>query len=545
MRKFILIITLFFSLLAMGSSNAFCDDIVRVGISPTDFSVLEYSSASISAVDEYVVYDKVTQEEIFTGSCGVYVDFDVEDGGITVSSNGVVYKRGIRNPIGIKSKAFSKDNQFTVKNLKRKGKQAFYHGEFEVSFPKPTSQKFSLINILPLEEYLKGVVPNEMPVRFGLEALKAQAVAARNYTMSSNTKLYYNFDVCDSVKCQVYFGAATQSSLSDQAVEETKGLYAIYDKELILALYSSTAGGFTESHHNAFPGESNKLPSDEVIPYLTGRPDIESSCPRDLSDDEDAEDFYVNCPNSYDIYSPNYRWTRSWTKEEMQKVLSDNLPKAGVFVEPQLPVNVDIGNLVDIKVLKRGVSGKVITLEIVTSNGSFFLSKELTIRRTFTKDGSALPSANIVFKNVYDEEGNLSEIKVFGGGYGHGVGMSQYGAGFMAMQGDSFDEILQHYYTGISIGTRPAFVSVDEKLDLQFVAPKKRGYLFIDNPDGVSHLSFRINGSDHEIKLKRRMKIDISRLIKDFNIVSFWALDSSERDKKVKVWIEIFEAEDE
>ena len=150
-----------------------------------------------------------------------------------------------------------------------------------------------------------------------------------------------------------------------------------------------------------------------------------------------------------------------------------------------------------------------------------------------------------MFKNVYDEEGNLSEIKVFGGGYGHGVGMSQYGAGFMAMQGDSFDEILQHYYSGISIGTRPAFVSVDEKLDLQFVAPKKRGYLFIDNPDGVSHLSFRINGSDHEIKLKRRMKIDISRLIKDFNIVSFWALDSSERDKKVKVWIEIFEAEDE
>ena len=80
---------------------------------------------------------------------------------------------------------------------------------------------------------------------------------------------------------------------------------------------------------------------------------------------------------------------------------------------------------------------------------------------------------------------------------------------------------------------------------VQFVAPKKKGYLFIDNPDGVSHLSFRINGSDHEIKLKRRMKIDISRLIKDSNIVSFWALDSSEKDKKVKVWIEIFEAEDE
>ena len=71
MRKFILIMTLFFSLLTAGGVAAFGDDIVRVGISPTDFSVLEYSSASISAVDEYVVYDKVTQEEIFTGSCGI------------------------------------------------------------------------------------------------------------------------------------------------------------------------------------------------------------------------------------------------------------------------------------------------------------------------------------------------------------------------------------------------------------------------------------------------------------------------------------------
>ena len=125
MRKFILIMTLFFSLLTAGGVAAFGDDIVRVGISPTDFSVLEYSSASISAVDEYVVYDKVTQEEFFTGSCGIYVDFDVEDGGITVSSNRVVYKRGVRNQIGIKSTSISKHNQFTVKNLKKQGKQAF------------------------------------------------------------------------------------------------------------------------------------------------------------------------------------------------------------------------------------------------------------------------------------------------------------------------------------------------------------------------------------------------------------------------------------
>jgi stage II sporulation protein D len=78
------------------------------------------------------------------------------------------------------------------------------------------------VNVLPLEDYLKGVVPNELPVRFGLEALKAQAVAARNYTIRPRTRVYHNFDVCDSVQCQVYFGANTEHPLSNKAIEETK-----------------------------------------------------------------------------------------------------------------------------------------------------------------------------------------------------------------------------------------------------------------------------------------------------------------------------------
>ena len=106
--------------------------------------------------------------------------------------------------------------------------------------------------MIEVEEYLKGVVPNEMPTSFGLEALKAQAVAARNYVLSPRVKASSNYDVVDSVASQVYYGANTEKALSNQAVKETEGLVAIYDWNLILAQYSSTAGGYTESFSNTF-----------------------------------------------------------------------------------------------------------------------------------------------------------------------------------------------------------------------------------------------------------------------------------------------------
>lgn len=97
-----------------------------------------------------------------------------------------------------------------------------------------------------------------MPVSFGLEALKAQSVAARNYVLSPRTKASANYDVVDSVASQVYYGANTEKPLSNQAVEETEGIVAIYNWDLILAQYSSTAGGYTESYANAFSDPKTK-----------------------------------------------------------------------------------------------------------------------------------------------------------------------------------------------------------------------------------------------------------------------------------------------
>lgn len=140
--------------------------------------------------------------------------------------------------------------------LKRAGKNALYHGAFQLA--AKNKNVFNLVNVIEVEDYLKGVVPNEMPVRFGLEALKAQSVAARNYVLSPRTKSSANYDVVDSVASQVYYGANTETSVSDEAVLETTGIVALYGWDLILAQYSSTAGGYTEDYAYAFSNPTTK-----------------------------------------------------------------------------------------------------------------------------------------------------------------------------------------------------------------------------------------------------------------------------------------------
>ena len=188
--------------------------------------------------------------------------------------------------------------------------------------------------MLGVEEYLKGVVPNEMPVHFGLEALKAQAVAARNYVLSPRVKSNPNYDVVDSVASQVYFGANTEKELSNQAVEETKGIVAIYNWDLILALYSSTAGGYTESYENAFSDPQTRIFPAKPKPYLTGVPDYEDF--GILRDDEAAEKFYKSKPKSFDNKSSYFRWEREWTQEELQNEVQNHIAaqSAAGFVHP-------------------------------------------------------------------------------------------------------------------------------------------------------------------------------------------------------------------
>lgn len=427
-----------------------------------------------------------------------------------------------------------------VRDLKRKGEPAVYHGAFEV-VQKPDHKGFYLVNLVEIQEYLKGVVPNEMPIRFGLEALKAQTIAARNYVLAPRTKAYEEFDVVDSVASQVYYGANTETDISTRAVIETDGVVALYDNEPILTLYSSTAGGYTESYANAFSDPNSKIFPSEHKPYLAAVPD-EEEFPK-LNDEDKARNFYSQKVPSFDIESPYYRWQKEWAVGELENILKKTLPaqsKTG-FVTPEFKASDDLGTIKDIKVMRRGESGKAIEVELMTTKGCYRISKELVIRRVFQKDGISLPSANIIFEKNLDNYGNITDITVYGGGFGHGVGMSQYGAGYMATKlKQPYYNILRHYYTGICLGTLPVEVW-NEPVKQTFWAPAGRAALVLINP-GVSKIKVVINGKERMFDVtkslfQKEVKIDISRFIEDGqnNIVY------CPNDHLIKVYVELVE----
>lgn len=526
--------------------------LVKVAISDSGFKSLVYNKISIVSTAEYAVYDKTTRTLIakFLPTDVVSVKYSSSKFVLTVNNKIIANNLGgilvFDCPRGL----------LGVENLKRNGKQAVYHGVLELT-PKNESQ-FYLINVLDLQNYLKGVVPNEMPPRFGLEALKAQTVAARNYVLMPRVKSSLLFDVDDSVASQVYFGANTETTLSNQAVNETNGLVALYGWDLILAQYCSTAGGYTEDYENAFSDPKTREFPAKGKPYLKGRPDIYSVAP--LTREEEAKIFYMSYPDSYDIKSPYYRWQKSWDAKELMEVLQKTLvaqSKTG-YVKPEFNQGDEFGELKEIKVNKRGVSGKVIELEIVTDKGSWHVYKELVIRRLLQKEGISLPSANVVFENLYATNKKLDKVVAYGGGFGHGVGMSQYGAGFMATSlHKSFDKILKRYYTGITISTVPVTISScgseggKNIVSQDFFAPQAKGMLVVDNKYNIRNFSANINGrtvavelANNIVPIHRYSRIDISSYMKKGkNSVVFYFPDN-ELNKAVRLYIEVVDKDE-
>ena len=530
---------------AVINQNMPSSEVIRVGIGNQNFGTYQYKNITVFGTGDTQIYDNRLLIGNYPPNQEISISYN--DGMFSIYTPGNVFPEKIKGPVQITSNF----GLLGVSGLKRAGKQALYHGAFELT---PNSNgTFNLVNMIEVEDYLKGVVPNEMPVHFGLEALKAQSVAARNYVLSPRVKSSPNYDVVDSVASQVYYGANTEKPLSNQAVEETEGMVAIYNWDLILAQYSSTAGGYTESFSNAFSDPKTKeFPSHEK-PYLKAKPDIIGQQP--LNKEEDAQAYYKSKPDAYDIRSPYFRWEREWNADELKNVLEYTLyaQSATGFVHPVFKKGDKLDDIQELKVIRRGESGKIIEMEVVTRSQTYKVFKELVVRRLLTKDGKALPSANVVFDNVKDENGNLISIHAYGGGFGHGVGMSQYGAGFMGSEMHiPYDKILQHYYTGITLSTKPVIVSTEtgqQSVTQHFYSKNKKAKIIIDNKFGVNILSVDINGFKQNFELpkemlgfKRYSEIDISKYIKKGrNTITFTSPEffESANRKGLRLYVEL------
>ncbi len=513
---------------------------VRVAISDNNFISYIYDSFYFKNASDLEILD-IQSGQMFTGKpSDELLQITIKDNKFEISTETSSMLFPISDRLSLRSKSGS---FIRIYGLNRAGKPAEYRGIFEIVKYKDNS-KFYVINILELENYLRGVVPNEMPVRFGLEALKAQSVAARNYVLASKAKDGEEFDVSDSVASQVYFGAGSEKELADKAVRETTGIVALSQTdEPILALYSSTSGGYSENYENAFADNNTKeFPSPETKHYLMGKPD--NGHYSVLDTEEVIREFYSNYPDTFDNDSPYFRWNREWTLPELENVLKYSIKDMSVtgFVSPKISSPEDFGTLKDIKILKRGVSGKVMFIQVITDKNIFVISKELTIRRCFKKNGKALPSANFFIDRI-DNDGSIT-FKFTGGGYGHGVGMSQWGAGKMASLGYRYDEILNHYYSGIRLTTYPVLVrSNGEQKNQYFYTELPHAWIYVEHDGSLDSIYVQINGETLEVNLKdmpNKVKADISQHIKKgMNEIKYFTKNDFLSPSFVKVFTEI------
>ncbi|HLM66786.1 MAG TPA: SpoIID/LytB domain-containing protein [Longimicrobium sp.] len=304
------------------------------------------------------------------------------------------------------------------------------------------------INEVPMEQYLYGVVPRELPptVYDELEAQKAQAIAARTYAMRGMGKRSSDgYDMLATTTDQVYGGYAAEHPLSTQAVDGTAGLVATYNGQLIEALFFSTSGGATANNEDVY----NSAP----VPYLRGVIDHQRGNAGNVLDSlknaHGAQKLRGKRNGDFEgDWSRYHRWSFEWTADEISAVIS---AYAG---QP-------VGKVLAINVLERGPSGRVLRIEYVTEAGTFTHTRD-AIRsslRYIDANGNRANLLSTLFfvEPVIDKRANqdvLTGFVVYGGGFGHGVGMSQTGAVSMAERGATFEEILKHFYTGIELETR-------------------------------------------------------------------------------------------
>jgi len=309
-----------------------------------------------------------------------------------------------------------------------------YRGEIEIR--RDGAGGLNVINIVDIESYLRGVVPSEMPAKYPLEALRAQAVAARGQALIKGGRHdAEGFDLCATQHCQVYGGATSEDPRSDQAVASTAGEVVVYNGRLADTLYSSTCGGHTANNEDYWQQQ-------QAVPYLRGVGDFESASGGlafPLSGEALKQYLRyaprVNCYQSRYAKSDKIRWWLTMTRRQMQ----EKLAALGEF-----------GDLLDVRVTARAESGMVRKVTVIGSRKLMPVSGGEAIRKAL-----GLQSATFVIESYREKPEDLPVVFIiYGAGWGHQVGMCQVGAAGLAEEGWDYRRILEKYYQGCAVEKR-------------------------------------------------------------------------------------------
>ena len=277
-----------------------------------------------------------------------------------------------------------------------------YHGDFE--YVRRSGDKLTVINIVDIEDYVKGVIPYEMSGSWPIEALKAQALCARTYAASHfNANSYYGFDVTNDTYSQVYRGLTGATSTSDAAVEQTAGIYILYAGEPISAMYCSSNGGATEDSENI---------TGNAVGYLRGKVD------------------------SFEAAAASINANSSWTDTLTRSQLAEKANTLGFSIASADSIEITYSD-----------TGNVIGMKLTDSNGR---SASFSGKACYEFCTSTLGLKSISFE--ISENGD--SVTFIGSGWGHSLGMSQFGAYAMAKTyGFTYDQIVNFYYTDITLAS--------------------------------------------------------------------------------------------
>lgn len=325
-----------------------------------------------------------------------------------------------------------------------------------------------VLNLIPLEAYLKSVISSEMSAMNDLTLLKVHAIVSRSWLLAQiNNKKdrsstvrqipvetntdeiirwydredHSSFDVCADDHCQRYQGITkVLSDNAQKAVDATRGQVLMYNNEICDARFSKCCGGISEDFGNAWQALT--------IPYLSS---VRDAINQEIEIDLQLSDYYTSSPeafcntNDHDVLSQVlidfdrnttdfYRWKVEYQQEELATLLKR---KSGI----------DFGSIVDLRPIQRGPSGRIVRLKILGTKKTITVGKELEIRK-WLSESHLYSSAFTVEKHFHANRDLPFAFTLHGAGWGHGVGMCQIGAAVMSRQAYTLEEILKHYYRG-------------------------------------------------------------------------------------------------
>ncbi len=412
-------------------------------------------------------YLQVTSEYAFKV---IYQEEEVMvNGGEVVTINYEDYEEG--QEVIIESAV--KDGKLKVLNLNRTCGNPVYFGKLEVNIE---SEYINVINIVPLEKYLYSVVSSMITTETNEEAIKAMAVCARGYAYSKildGSFSYYDAHLDDSSLSQLY-GDVEELPEAKKAVKDTYGVVPIYDGKVIVPLTFSTSCGVTCTNEDIWGGTA--------YPYLESNVETFVKESIDLSVEEDFIKFMEDSMgyNTIEKDMPYYRWSVSYTQDEISEAVNSMLEERinmsadniNIIVEEGIETGADItdiGQITEIEITERSASGVVMKLVIKGTIATVEVTGQTNIRNLITpvnqqiirQDGKAITGWTSLPSPFYYVEKTENGFTIFGGGFGHGAGMSLNGANIMAEEGQNYKYILRHYYSYIDFSDIYVFETDD------------------------------------------------------------------------------------